>query len=106
MNYAELREIVKHLKRVVPCNMCKKKFLDEDLQVLSTFQQEGLFYFHCHNCKNQLMVHVSIVGKNEERTANFNIKTHNPGKINPNEILDMHNFLNRFNGDFKHLFSP
>ncbi len=106
MNYPELKEIIKQLKKTVPCNVCHKKFLDEDLQVVSTYQNEGLFHFHCHNCKNQLMVHVSIVGNSEERSANFNIRTSNPDKVNPNEVLDMHNFLSKFNGDFKELFSP
>lgn len=104
MNYTELKEIVKQLKKMVPCNVCHKKFMNEDLQVLSTYHNEGLFHFYCHNCKNQLVVHVSIVVQNDEKTANFNIKTHTGDLINPNEVLDMHNFLNQFNGDFKQLF--
>ncbi len=105
MNYPELKAILKQLKKTVPCNVCQKKFTDEDIQVVSTYQNEGLFHFSCHNCKNQLMVHVSITaGQNEERSANFNIKTHSPDHVNPNEVLDMHNFLNKFNGDFKELF--
>ncbi len=106
MNYPELKEIIKQLKKSVNCNVCQKKFMDEDIQVISTYQNEGLFHFNCHNCKNQVMVHVSIVGTNEERTANLNIKTRNAEKVDPNEVLDMHNFLNKFNGDFKELFSP
>lgn len=104
MNYRELKEISRQLKKTVPCNICHKKFLDEDLQVVSTYQNEGLFHFDCHNCKNQLMVHVSIIAKNNERNANFFIKTRTPEKVNPNEVLDMHNFLSKFNGDFKELF--
>lgn len=105
MTYSDLKQIVKQLKKTVPCNVCHKKFTDDDLEVVSTFQNEGLFHFDCRNCKNQLMVHVSIMGQNQEKTANFNIKSHSPDMVNPNEALDMHNFLNKFNGDFKQLFS-
>jgi transcription initiation factor IIE alpha subunit len=105
MNYKELKEITKQLKKTIPCNVCQKKFVDEDLQVISTYQQEGLFQFNCSNCKNQLMVHVSIMFQNEEKSANFNIKSRSADQVNPNEVLDMHNFLNKFNGDFKELFS-
>ena len=104
MIYPELKEIIKQLKKAVPCNVCHKKFQDEDLQVISTYANEGLFHFDCHNCKNQLVVHVSIMTKRNEKHANFNIKSRSPDKINPNEVLDMHNFLNKFNGDFKELF--
>ena len=104
MNFPELKEIIKQLKKAVPCNICHKRFMDEELQVISTYANEGLFHFDCHNCKNQLVVHVSIINKKNEKHANFNIKTRTPDLINPNEVLDMHNFLNQFNGDFKELF--
>lgn len=104
MSYAELKEIIKHLKKVMPCNNCKKKFMNEDMRVLSTFNNEALFHFRCHTCANQLMVHVSVVEQNE-KVNKLNIQTQNPGSISPNDILDIHNFLNQFNGDFKTLFS-
>jgi hypothetical protein len=105
MNYPELKEIIKQLKKTAPCNVCHKKFMDEDLQVVSTYQNEGLFHFNCHNCKNQLMIHVAISGSpDEEGGTNFSIKTRNADKVDPNEILDMHNFLRKFDGNFKELF--
>lgn len=110
MNYSDLKEIIKHLKRIVPCNSCKKKFGDEELQVVSTFNNEGLFHLNCKSCSNQLLVHAAIVSKTDTKT-NFNVQMQrtdgNIGStISTNEILDIHNFLNQFNGDFKQLFTP
>lgn len=104
MHYAELKAIVRHLKKVMPCNQCTRKFLDEGIRVISTFQLEALFHFRCLNCKNQLIVHVSIVEQGD-KTSRLNIQAQNADKISHNDILDIHNFLNKFNGDFKELFS-
>ena len=104
MNYTDLQEIIKHLKRVVPCNRCKKRFSSEELQVISTYNNEGLFHLKCTGCSNQLIVHAAIVNKNEPE--NMPVQTHQiEHHINTNEVLDMHNFLNQFNGDFKELFT-
>lgn len=103
MNYSELKEIIKHIKKVIPCGNCRKKFNDDDIHVLSTFQNDALFYFHCHFCNNQLVVHVSIVEQGKKNNK-INIQAQSAPKISTNEILDLHNFLNKFNGDFKELF--
>lgn len=103
MHYAELKEIIKHLKKTLPCNTCNQRFADEDFKVLSTFNHEALFHFHCLKCNNQLLVHAAIV----EQTPNgskLNIQAQKTDKISYNDFLDIHNFLNQFNGDFKELF--
>ena len=105
MNFAELKEIIKHLKKVVPCSGCSKKFLNEDLRVLSTFGNEALFHINCHNCTNQIIVHITIVEQTTEKNS-ISIRTTDAGKISYNDFLDIHNFLNQFNGDFQNLFSP
>jgi hypothetical protein len=103
MNYADLKEIIKQLKKVVLCNNCQKKFGNEEMNLVTTFQNESLFHLNCGNCGNQLLVHVAIVSKNDAST--LSIKTHQGPEISQNEALDMHNFLGQFNGDFKQLFS-
>lgn len=103
MNYSELREIIHHLKHVIPCNTCKGPFSNENIQVLSTFHDEGLLHFRCHNCKNQLFIHVMIL--HHLRKNNINISVSSAMPISPNDVIDVHNFLKHFDGDFKKLFS-
>lgn len=103
MNYIDLKEVIKHLKKVLPCSTCEKKFTSRDFYLLSTFQNEGLFHLHCHNCHNELLVHVAISYEKKKNSV-FNIQTRPHGRISANEVLDMHNFLNKFNGDFKAIF--
>jgi len=104
MNLNELKDIIKHLKKVVPCNTCQQKFDDNEIKVLSTYDNEALFHFECSNCMNQLIIHVSVSEK-EKSENKMNIQTQNAQHISQNDVLDIHNFLIRFNGDFKKLFT-
>lgn len=103
MNFNDLKSIIRQLKKSVTCTQCSKKFMNDDIQVLSTFGNEGLFFFNCQTCQNQLFVHISISEQDDQK--NLNIQTQNAMNITQNDVLDIHNFLNRFNGDFKKLFS-
>lgn len=104
MHFGELKEVIKHLKKVMPCNSCGKKFVNEGIRILSTCNKEALFHFGCFTCANKLIVHVTILEQGENRSR-LNIQMKNTKKITSNDILDIHNFLTRFDGDFKDLFS-
>lgn len=104
MNFSELKEIIKQLKKIVNCNTCNKKFVNEGIQVVSTYGPEALFQLHCMNCCNQLIVHITIVEQGQEKST-INIRTQNTKSVNQNDILDIHNFLNQFNGDFREIFT-
>jgi hypothetical protein len=104
MNFAELKEIIKYLKKTVPCSTCNKRLINEDIKVLSTFNGEALFHVNCHHCGNQLLAHITILEKTSEGSS-INIETRKAGQISENDILDIHNFLKQFNGDFIQLFN-
>ena len=106
MNFFELKEIVKQLKKTVNCNICKKKFHEEDINLLSSIGDDMLFQFDCCSCKNRLVAHVSVVEQNEKENI-LDIHTHdnvNYGPINKTDVTDMRNFLDKFRGDFNELF--
>lgn len=104
MNFNELKEIIKHLKKVVPCSSCNKKFENDGIKVLSTYGAEGLFHFSCFTCLNQLIIHVSIVDQ-DDKVNGLEIQASNAPEVDEDDVLDIHNFLSSFNGDFKKLFS-
>ena len=60
MNFSELSQIVKYLKKTLPCNSCQKHYDPADIEVLSTFDDQGLFSLKCPTCQNQLLVHITI----------------------------------------------
>ena len=102
MNYRELHEIIRHLKKAIQC-VCKANFANEDMQVLSTCRDEGWLCMSCHKCKNQILVHVAMHRRRNKNDLDISIHSQSP--ITPDEVIDMHNFLKMFNGDFKNLFT-
>lgn len=121
MNYNELQQIVRYIRKNLPCSSCDKPYHNEEIEVLSTFDDQGLFNLSCHKCTNQLLVHITIsdqenhlkTGKTRQQIirahrsiAEDSVKSTSNAKINSNDVIDIHTFLNNFNGDFKKLFSP
>jgi len=121
MNINELNQIIKYIRKTFPCGKCHKEYNLNEIEVISTFEDQGLFHLNCHKCQINLIVHVTV---SDEPTSiakeplsiklerkHRSIKHHPKEKktttaiISSNEVLDMINYFNNFNGDFKKLFS-
>ncbi len=122
MNYSELNQIIKYLKKTLPCSQCQTPYDNTGIEVLSTFDDQGLFNLSCFHCSNQLLVHITISDDEKDlsepgKKGRQSIRAHRAltekditatfhgSNISTDDIIDMHTFLNQFNGDFKKLFS-
>ncbi len=107
MNYPEIENVIKHLKETCKCLNCEGKFEYEDINVIATTNTEGLFETRCKNCESSTLVTVmlepNVEIKKEKLRETVSHRIH--GNISRNEVLDMKNFLNRFDGDFKKIFT-
>lgn len=108
MNFQDLRIIIRQIKKNINCPKCKGKYSDQDIEVIGTLGDEHTF-FHavCPKCEAEAVINVAIQMNDMEinipelkKLAN-NISKE---KVSINEILDIHNFLDNFDGDFKDLF--
>lgn len=93
MNYENLKILVKYLKDMVKCQGCHKAFKDSEIMLLVTLPADAVFELTCSECKTSVLVNLSMQPVDN-----------NSPIITNNDILDMHNFLQQFNGDFKKLF--
>ncbi|MBD3270708.1 hypothetical protein GF376_04225 [Candidatus Peregrinibacteria bacterium] len=127
MNYSELQLIIRYIKKSLTCSSCTKCYKNEDIEVLSTFDDQGLFHLHCHHCHTELIVHVTLSDQEaklskkntdkqqmiqakkaySDKRNHVSIKSKNGyhENISMNDVIDMHQFLNSFDGDFRKLFS-
>ena len=109
MTIKEVKEAIDHLLRTSTCANCKNNHTEEDIQVVATTRLEGLFEMKCKTCKSATIVTVMLTPEievkkgrpNHERRAAGLAK----GGISKNDILDVKNFLNSFDGDFKKIFT-
>ena len=111
MNFPEIENAVKHLKDTSKCLHCGGKYELDNIYLLATTTSEGLFEMRCTKCKNPTIVTVLITkeppnGKKEVQEIKEKTllqRTHR--KISENDLLDIKNALNKFDGNFETLFS-
>ena len=72
MNINEIQNAVKHLVKTSKCLNCNKKYKDEDVKILTTIQQEGLFELKCHSCSASTIVTVLMTPESELKEETIN----------------------------------
>lgn len=112
MNFIEIKNAVDHLKKSSKCTHCDAKYKDEHIHVLASTQHEGLFEMKCEKCAMSTLVTVVLSREPQARNKRpVSKKKHpemtikDPNGISENDILDIKNFLTKFDGNFKRLFS-
>jgi len=92
------------------CGACGQRYEVDNIDVLG--QQEDLWFLRacCLTCRTQYLV-VAVVKEGRapevitDLTEAEREKFSSMGMVRGNDILDMHNFLKDFDGDFSWLFS-
>lgn len=101
MKFSDIKNALKHLVKTNRCLHCRGQYDLEEINIIATTKLEGLFEMHCGKC--HLSSIMTVVVSPEIEVKKTQGRSH--GGISPNDILDVKNFLNNFDGDFKKLFT-
>jgi hypothetical protein len=103
-------EIVRQLLTALKCGVCGQGFETANVNILG--KQDDVLFVQvvCASCYTQCLVAVMLgdrqVARGVTDLSNEEIgKFQNIGPVSSNEELDMHAFLNGFDGNFRKLFS-
>ena len=107
MNFPEIENAVKHLKKISKCPQCKGKYDFKDMHIIASTSNEGLIEMTCPKCASSTIVTILVSNKDKEKSEvkikeGSTERTH--GTISQNDVLDVKNFLNNFDGNFENLF--
>lgn len=105
MNFHDLRIIVNQIKRTLKCPKCKGRYTDDDIEIIGSLGDEQI-YFHawCVECETESVINV-VVDPTWFNEPEPHLGTApRMGHVSSNEVLDMHNFLKGFDGNFSALF--
>ncbi len=101
---------IKRLMASIKCGVCRQRYEVDDVEVLG--HQEDVWFLRafCSACHTQCLVAAVIKeGKAPEVITDLTEaeldRFRNVGALTADEVLDMHNFLKGFGGDFSRLFS-
>jgi len=102
--------LIKRVMASMKCGVCGQRYEPDNIGVLG--HQEDLWFLRvlCSACHTQYLVAAVIrEGRAPEvitdLTGAESDKFRNAGRLTADEVLDMHNFLKAFDGDFSRLFS-
>jgi ribosomal protein S27E len=103
-------DVIKNLMASIECDICGKYYNIDNVSILGHEEKLWFLRVSCSACNNQYLVaamikednptetHIDPFEQEADRYSNEDVPT-------ADEILDMHNFLKNFNGDFAQLFS-
>lgn len=95
MNIKLLKALIVNIKNNFKCPNCNKKISDNELELKKFTNKTALFKNSCKKCKHKVKFEIQVL----ERKA----KGLGP-KVTADDVLDVKNFLDNFEGDLRDLF--
>ena len=110
MRKIDLEKVMEWLSYVLKCPVCGYKYNLERTKIIETKQEDSqanlLVHSDCGQCKSSVVFSISIngpdvfsIGMITDLTSGDTRKFSKVNPISPDEVLDFHNFLHRFDGD-------
>jgi hypothetical protein len=108
---AEQERLLKQLISTMRCEVCRRGFEGEHVRVAARHEQLWIVSVRCGQCRNQQVFWVAIKDREGQTTLLRDVSDDEEEQfaalpaVTSNDVLDMHEFLSNFNGDFKRLFA-
>ena len=102
-------KLIKRLMSSMKCEECGKNYEAYNVDVLGHREDMWFLRVHCATCQTQCLV-AAVVKEEKVLEAVNDLTDAKMGQghleeVVVDDVLDMHNFLTDFNGDFLRLFS-
>ena len=103
--------LLKQLISTYRCSVCRRSFDRDHVRVAARHDQLWIVSVRCGLCRNQQVFWVKLKENGAEtvlRDLSYEEEEQFAAMapVNSDEVLDMHEFLRDFGGDFKRLFEP
>jgi hypothetical protein len=102
--------LLKQLISSYRCQICRRSFERSQVRLAARHEQLWLVSVRCSLCRNQQVFWISL--KDDEGESFLRDVTRDEDEqfaelpaVTGDDVLDMHEFLRDFNGDFRRLFS-
>ncbi len=98
MRFHELKTLLKQLLKENSCQQCNSKYTEDDVTILGSLKDEVIMHVTCSKCQANVLVNASLSRKHRKLDVQNT-------PVSSNEVIEVHQFLQTFDGDFKKLFS-
>ena len=106
MNESDIKKVMASTK----CSGCGQRYEIENIEVLGHHEDMWFMSVFCVACRAQYLV-TAVIDEEGARETVTDLsaaeveKFRNAESLKVDEVLDMHRFLKKFDGDFSRLFS-
>lgn len=125
MNSYQLEELIKNIQAMIKCPSCGSAYKKESINFLGQLGEAVLVQLNCYICKMPVMATIVVSGTNREVPNAQDLERYSKQlprffseikdkksentdrgdeKISSDEIIDMHGFLENFDGNFEKEF--
>ncbi|HEX6506891.1 MAG TPA: hypothetical protein VF221_04590 [Chloroflexota bacterium] len=102
--------LLKQLISTYRCHVCRRTFERDHVRLAARHEQLWIVSVRCTLCRNQQVFWIALkhdegesILRDVTRPEDDQVATAPP--VTSDDVLDMHEFLREFNGDFERLFS-
>jgi hypothetical protein len=92
-----LNEILKKAQKILFCPMCRQGFKLEEIKLQGSLSNYYIFQTICHNHRSPVM---TVFITDYQKNINLNNDSGFDHPLEQNEVLDLYQSLEKFNGDF------
>lgn len=112
MNSYQLQELIKNIQTMMRCPSCGASYGADNIHFLGKLDMAALIQLDCQHCSLPVMATIIVSDKQQPQTkllsdiSRDDLK--NPGPrvpVSTDEVVDVHQFLKGFDGNFESLFS-
>lgn len=110
MNNFDLQELIKNIQAGMRCPHCHAAYKEENISVLGCVGNVCLVHLECGVCLKPVLATVMVEEKKTvKRETSFSkkpafSKKNFAEKVNADDIIALHQFLENFDGNFARLF--
>ncbi|HBG82015.1 TPA: hypothetical protein DDW69_04245 [candidate division CPR2 bacterium] len=103
MSEKEFNKILEKLKSTLKCPLCGKAYDKNEIKYLGTFNFSYLLEMNCQHCDLAVMATVIMnPQKNKLDLIRGELKKFEEAEeISADELIELHEFLDKFDGNFK-----
>jgi hypothetical protein len=99
--------LVKRILSSLKCDKCGQAYDSHNVKVIGKQQDLWLLTAYCETCDIQYLIVAAIKDEKSVRISDLSkaeVSRFRRKTVDADDVLDMHRYLRRFNGDFSRLF--
>ena len=109
MRFKELQQLLAQLQKEINCPGCEKFYNESEIIIVGAIGNEAYLHMVCSDCDAEAAV-TAVLDKHKKNRRHKGLTVRNLEKpllqeITVDEVLEMHNFIENFEGDFATIFS-